>query len=578
MTQPRISLAMIVRNEGPRLAHCLESVKNGVDEIIIVDTGSSDDTLLIAKQYTKKVYSYQWNEDFAAARNYALQQTTCDWVLSLDADEQLCTESDDLRALITQSKYSAFSLPLCSLKAPQDHLEYDRFMALRLFQRGYFFKGAVHEYVAIEDPQKVGHASQPIIWHTPVSLTERRKRRGRNISLLKKALIQHPTDPYLQYYLGTEWLGVKRTDLAIAAFHHALPQFSPEQIVFRSPTVRHLISAYKQAGKLDEAICLCLQESQQYPEYCDLFFEGGVLFELKKEYEIGMKWFQEAVTLQPPPLPFFHTDGTNSYLAYYHLGYCAEKLGQYKKAEHYYEQALSLNKNFYYPLYQLVLLQLTKISPREVLTFLKEGGYLASPEVAEKMMELFWTAGFPDIGLQCIETAAALGANSLELLAKCQLYSGKIPLALQSITRLRENGLQPTTGVAVDEIIALLVVNRFAEARQQLFNFWKTSTNRDAFRAVFCLYKKLHHGTSLPLSNIKATTTLLDLQNRCLRIRGMSFHEQHCFAQLMKGVKDILAKDKDTLLLYIHDLHKQENQLLEKLDYTFTALRGLYHE
>lgn len=91
MTRPQISLVMIVRNESLRLAHCLESVKNQVDEIIIVDTGSSDDTLLIAKQYTEKVYSYPWNDDFSSARNYALAQVTCDWVLSLDADEQLHT-------------------------------------------------------------------------------------------------------------------------------------------------------------------------------------------------------------------------------------------------------------------------------------------------------------------------------------------------------------------------------------------------------------------------------------------------------------------------------------------------------
>lgn len=69
----RISLTLIVRNEAAHLADCLESVQDNVDEMIIVDTGSTDDTLRIAKRYTPHVYSFPWNNDFSAARNFALE-------------------------------------------------------------------------------------------------------------------------------------------------------------------------------------------------------------------------------------------------------------------------------------------------------------------------------------------------------------------------------------------------------------------------------------------------------------------------------------------------------------------------
>lgn len=574
MTVQQISLAMIVCNEGARLAHCLEHVKHAVAEIIIVDTGSTDNTVQIAKQYTDKVYSYAWDNDFAAARNYAIEQTRCEWILSLDADEQL-DNAAALSALLEQTGCDAFCLPLCALKESAAACEYDRFMVLRLFRRTYRFKGTIHEYVFLNKDAAIGKAVQPVIWHAAVPTSERYARRGRNITLLKKALTADPANPYLQYYLGTEWLGVRRTDLAIAAFRAALSQLTMEKAVFRSPAVRYLISCYKNSGKFDEALCCCLEESQRYPEYCDLFFEGGVLFELKGEYELAMKWFQVAVKLDPPPLEFFHTSGTEGYLSYYHLGFCAEKLGLYKEAQQYYEQALSANKDYYYPLYQLVLLKLTHQSAAEVLIFLQTQGYLAVPEVAEKMTELFWTAGFPDIGLQCLQQQTAHQPGSLILFTKCLLYSGEAAGALSAIAQMRQHGLLLPPEIAVDEIVSFLMLERFSEAQHRLWNFWQQPEHRNTFRAAFCLYKKLRHNSLLPLANSAAAVTLLTLWDRCLHTRVKNAYEQQRFAAVSSAIKDILANDPATLPLLLSELNNKEQAVKQRLDYTFTALRGL---
>ena len=85
---PRISLAMIVRNEAEGLARCLSSVAAGVDEIIIVDTGSTDDTIAIARKFTDRVCELRWTDDFAAARQYAFDQATGEWILWLDGDDE----------------------------------------------------------------------------------------------------------------------------------------------------------------------------------------------------------------------------------------------------------------------------------------------------------------------------------------------------------------------------------------------------------------------------------------------------------------------------------------------------------
>ena len=82
-----ISLCMIVKNEEKVLARCLDSVKDLVDEIIIVDTGSGDKTKAIAASYTDKIYDFTWVHDFSAARNFAFSKASCEYIYSADADE-----------------------------------------------------------------------------------------------------------------------------------------------------------------------------------------------------------------------------------------------------------------------------------------------------------------------------------------------------------------------------------------------------------------------------------------------------------------------------------------------------------
>ena len=88
-----LSLCMIVKDEEAALARCLDSVKEYVDEIVIVDTGSKDSTKQIAKKYTEKIYDFKWSSDFSAARNFSLSKAYGSWILVLDADEAMDRKS-----------------------------------------------------------------------------------------------------------------------------------------------------------------------------------------------------------------------------------------------------------------------------------------------------------------------------------------------------------------------------------------------------------------------------------------------------------------------------------------------------
>ena len=101
-----VSLCMIVKNEEHNIARCISSVKDVVDEIVVVDTGSCDNTLTIAQSFGAKVFSCPWEDNFSIPRNVSLEHALGEWILMLDADEQLDQESRAGVRKLTRNKMS----------------------------------------------------------------------------------------------------------------------------------------------------------------------------------------------------------------------------------------------------------------------------------------------------------------------------------------------------------------------------------------------------------------------------------------------------------------------------------------
>jgi glycosyltransferase involved in cell wall biosynthesis len=145
---PKLSLSMIVKNEEANLRDCLESVQDIVDEIILVDTGSTDETLKIAEEFGAKIFHFEWINDFSAARNYALKQSTGNWILYLDADERLDRRcKSELKNLI--EKNSKFGVN-CLINNIDEITGTPKFMKyIRLFHNSdsIEFSGKAHEQI-----------------------------------------------------------------------------------------------------------------------------------------------------------------------------------------------------------------------------------------------------------------------------------------------------------------------------------------------------------------------------------------------------------------------------------------------
>lgn len=196
-----LSLCMIVKNEEDVLERCLSSVSDIVDEMIIVDTGSTDKTKDIAKEFNCFIYDYNWIDDFAAARNYSFSKATKDYILWLDADDVLL-ESDCIKLKVLKGKMDldVDSYSMFYHYATDEHGNVTlRFRRNRIVKRERAFKwhGFVHEYIQVEGQ----------VVNTDIAVTHMRVHQAgdRNLSLyMKKEEEGYIFDPRDTYYYAKE--------------------------------------------------------------------------------------------------------------------------------------------------------------------------------------------------------------------------------------------------------------------------------------------------------------------------------------------------------------------------------------
>jgi tetratricopeptide (TPR) repeat protein len=238
--KPRLSVCMIVKNEERFLGQCLASVKDIADELIVIDTGSTDRTVEIAREHGAQVGHFEWCNDFAAARNASIASATGDWILFLDADEELSpAEKQTLPALLNSDNIALIRLPMINVHLGQK----SQSILPRLFRNipSVQFQGCVHEGVytsILEISNKwqieisVGTLLILHYGYTSEVIRERNKVQ-RNYELLLKALEERPNEAYFYMQLGLELRRLERLDESFEAYAKALnlADTQPEQLI-----------------------------------------------------------------------------------------------------------------------------------------------------------------------------------------------------------------------------------------------------------------------------------------------------------------------------------------------------------
>lgn len=359
-----ISLCMIVKNEEEFLGRCLESVSGLVKEIIIVDTGSEDNTIKIAESYGAKVYHHHWENNFSLHRNQSLGYASGDWILILDADEELCTaDHDKLRAATRIPDMNAISISVYNKNIKTGEIT-SFLTSTRLWRRKLNVKyaGIVHNELQLPPDEPILRADVRL-WHYGYALEwERMKKKiARTKALLQQQLQESPNNPFTNFNYSQLLRGESKQpspEVCREIIEHSgrtVANTDP-----KSPAQRHLhvsaldqiSAAYFYLKEFDKAAEASLQALEVDPHYVDPKFNLGHIYAARHDCEKAIRAFNEY-------LDFVNNydlgHEINNYIlmhankqaeAHYGLGLVYEQMRQNEEAISNYLKALEYKKDY----------------------------------------------------------------------------------------------------------------------------------------------------------------------------------------------------------------------------------------
>ncbi len=331
----KLTLCMIVKNEEKTLPYCLKAVKDYMDEIVIVDTGSTDLTKEIALRYTTKVYDYKWNNDFSEARNFSIAKATNEFILILDADEIVNDINiNAISGLIERNPdHIGRLLRINEFSRDNNPYQYQE-RVNRLFSKKYYhYEGMIHEQLTRTDNNRI------LTYQIPLSIVHSgyegdieavNRKSQRNIDLLKIALKSNPNDPYLLYQLGKSYYMKKDYELATQYFAEALYYDLDPSLEYVQDMVESYGYALINNGQYENALQLA-GVYQEFSNSADFVFLMGLIYMNNTRFDQAIAEFSHATQMKESKM-----DGVNSYRSYYNLGVIYECLGDYDTAKSYY--------------------------------------------------------------------------------------------------------------------------------------------------------------------------------------------------------------------------------------------------
>lgn len=332
-----ISLCMIVKDEEDVIGRCLESVAGLMDEIVIVDTGSSDRTKEIAAKYTDQIYDFAWIDDFAAARNFSFDQARCDYCMWLDADDVLKATDREAFAQLKASLSPAVDVVMMRYNTGFDSkgnvtFSYYRERIIKN-HAGMRWKGAVHE--VIEAQGQIAY-SECAVTHWKLHPSDP----DRNLRIFQKLLDNGTAlDPRQQFYYGRELYYHKRYEDAITVFQRFLDG-GQGWLENQIDACRHCAYCWYGLDQDENALQALLRSFLYDLPRAEVCCEIGQHFLDRKRWPQAAYWYERALACDRADLRGgFVSPDAYGYIPCLQLCVCYSRLGQRDKAEAYNERA-----------------------------------------------------------------------------------------------------------------------------------------------------------------------------------------------------------------------------------------------
>lgn len=449
-----VSACLIVRNEEEQLPRCLESIRDWVDELIIVDTGSTDRTVAIAQAYGAHLFHQPWEGDFSKHRNHSLDQAGGEWIFIIDADEQFCLEDlPKLRQVLDDPTHDIVSIDVFNVygrdQATKTFLPSIRFFRRRLNLR---YTGIVHNTLTLPPGATVARASVQLK-HFGYDLTPEKMKQKfeRSRVLLEKQLADDPDNFFALFNYAQLLRGAGETTLAefapriMASAERAVALTDPA-----NPLERHIhLMCLDQLGwismfvrQYDRAIRYAERAIALKPNYLDPLLLLGHAYARDHQYDRAVAAYRRYLFVQEQydssretdNIILMHVDSRAQ--AYYGLAIIAELQNRPDEAKHWYESTVAANPHHLDANLNLARLHLTQGGDAEAERCYRRH-LEAEPESFEGML-----------GLAYVERRKGNGPAAEELYGKVLSLEPNQPVALLKLGELSLANGRPEEGKA----------------------------------------------------------------------------------------------------------------------------------
>jgi len=298
-----ISAFIIAKNEEARIETALKSLVSFCDEIVVVDTGSTDRTKEIAALYTAKIFDFEWVDDFSAARNFALGKCTGEWVVFLDADDEIPAESQRrIKEVIGSAPQEVAGFFVNYHYGPEKFLLTPRVFRNRPELR---FAMPIHEYLDVAEDLKQQFAVHPeitILHHKTAE--QNQKTMERNIRILESSLKKDPGNRHLAFFLAREFFNGGEYGRAVVELEKLLANGISDRS-FLYNVYLHLGVCLEKTGEIAEAMSSFEKAHESDGRFAEpLIYEANLLLYHLKKVEEAKKLYERALAIPLPKTTF----------------------------------------------------------------------------------------------------------------------------------------------------------------------------------------------------------------------------------------------------------------------------------
>jgi tetratricopeptide (TPR) repeat protein len=499
----KLSLCMIVKDEEEMLPGCLEPLHGVVDEMIVVDTGSTDRTVEIAESFGAKVVHFPWNGSFADARNVSIDNATGDWIMYLDADEHLEAEdAPKLRDLLGRTWREGFNLVETNYTGGEDTGSATTHLALRLWRRRpeYRFEGRIHEQKTHTMPMYLAERFETTtirVRHYGY-LNQRiasKEKSQRNIELLEQEARENPS-PFNDYNLGSEYLALGDAAKARMHFDRAWESLRSMPGMASAGYVPLLVSraarARREAGDHAAAAQAVEDGLATYPDHTDLVMEAALSAREQGDLERARQLAERCLEMGDAPNQYAATVGTGTFLAMTVLAEIRAAQGDGAGAEELYRHSLAEHPEYAGPVLPLAALLAGRGAP------LAEIGAIVPDRPSARLLAataLYEAGRAADAEVWFRQVLAAQPANSAARIGLAEALLSQKRYAEAAVEAAAEPADSPVRAAAVEvQVFAAAVAGDHAAIERivsdneavvpaheaQLFTAWAAAIRGDA--------------------------------------------------------------------------------------------------